>query len=124
MEKRYRYRPLIAWICVSLIILGEGWLTSSVQAAMVQTENDQSEYDQAEYDQAEYIRTIRLSNAEDTLPDTAELDELAVVTSVQTAGKEGEAVVGDEVAEVGMEFGLTARSAVLMEASTGTVIYE
>lgn len=124
MEKRYRYRPLIAWICVSLIILGEGWFTSSVQAAMVQTEKDQSEYDQAEYDQAEYIRTIRLSNAEDTLPDTAELDELAVVTSVQTAGKEGEAVVGDEVAEVGMEFGLTARSAVLMEASTGTVIYE
>ena len=109
---------------MSLIILGEGWFTSSVQAAMGQTEHNQSEYDQAEYDQAEYIRTIRLSNAEDTLPDTAELDELAVVTSVQTAGKEGEAVVGDEVAEVGMEFGLTARSAVLMEASTGMVIYE
>ena len=114
MRKKDKYRSLIAWLCVGLIVLRGGLELWIVQAAEIQKTNIQEKQ----------VLTVQVSNAEDTLPDTSELDELAVVTSVQTAGEEGEAVIGDMVTEVGVQFGLTARSAVLMEASTGTVIYE
>lgn len=124
--KRKTYWRLTAWLCVFLM----GWGPECSLCALAYAAGGHA-------DNKTYAEKNVYSENEQ--PDTSDVGTLVKAVSAQAenegSGEEneeenGKAVgVGVEESEIAetqadTQFGLTARSAVLMEASTGTIIYE